>query len=586
MSSSARAPSSIEVTAPEPALTTTSMSDPNGFAADVAIVGAGPVGLTLAIDLATRGRSVIVLETRERGEPPSVKCNHVAARTMEQFRRLGVAKDLRGSGLPADYPNDVVFRTSVTGVELSRIHIPARATRCSDASGPDGWWPTPEPPHRINQIYLEPILCAHAEAQPGVTIRNRCAATGFAQGEDDVIVVARDLDSGAELRVRSCFLVGCDGGRSMVRKAIGTAFAGTPVIQRVQSTYIRAPALLGMIPGERAWSCYAANPRRSGVCFAIDGRQTWLVHNHLMPDEEDFEAVDRDASIRHILGVGPEFDYEILSKEDWIGRRLVAERFREGRVFICGDAAHLWVPYAGYGMNAGIADAMNLSWHLSSHLAGWADAPVLDAYEIERQPITDQVSRFAMDHAQQMIKARGAVPPRIEEEGAEGDAIRAEAGRRAYELNVQQFCCAGLNFGYFYERSPLIVDDGEAPPAYTMGGFTASTVPGCRAPHFWLAEGRSLYDAFGPDYTLLRFDAQVDVAPLVDAAMARAVPLAVLDVPRRIAPPEYRHALVLFRAYQHVASRGDHVPHDPTPLIERLRGAVAAPPAPPSRGHT
>jgi len=544
--------------------------------ADVAIVGAGPVGLTLAIDLAWRGRSVVVVETRERGEPPNVKCNHVAARSMEQFRRLGVAARLRDAGLPADYPNDVVFRTSVTGIELSRIHIPARATRYSDTSGPDGWWQTPEPPHRINQIYLEPILFAHAEAQPGVTIRNRCEATGLAQGEDGVSVVARDLDSGAELRVRSRFLVGCDGGRSMVRKAIGAAFAGTPVIQRVQSTYIRAPRLLGMIPGERAWSCYAANPRRSGVCFAIDGCQNWLVHNHLMPDEEDFEAIDRDASIRHILGVGPDFDYEILSKEDWIGRRLVAERFRSGRVFICGDAAHLWVPYAGYGMNAGIADALNLSWHLASHLAGWASAAVLDAYESERLPITEQVSRFAMDHALQMIKARAAVPPRIEEPGPEGDAIRAAQGRASYELNVQQFCCAGLNFGYFYDRSPLIAYDGEAQPAYSMGGFTASTVPGCRAPHFRLADGSSLYDAFGPDYTLLRLDPSLDVAPLADAAKARAVPLRLLDVARRAAPAPYQHALVLCRADQHVAWRGNAVPANLLSLVDRLCGAAPA----------
>jgi len=538
--------------------------------AEVAIVGAGPVGLTLAIDLAQRGRSVVVLETRHRGEPPNVKCNHVAARTMEQFRRLGVAHKVRDAGLPPDYPNDVVFRTSVTGIELSRIHIPGRATRYSDTSGPDGWWPTPEPPHRINQIYLEPILFAHAESQPGVTIRNRCEATGFAQDDDGVSIEARDLDGGAAVRVRARYMIGCDGGRSRVKKALGIAFAGTPVIQKVQSTYIRAPGLLERIPGKPAWSCYASNPRRSGVCFAIDGKETWLVHNHFQAHETDFEAVDRDASIRHILGVGPEFDYEILSKEDWIGRRLVAERFREGRVFICGDAAHLWVPYAGYGMNAGIADAMNLSWHLSSHLAGWADAPVLDAYEIERQPITDQVSRFAMDHAQQMIKARGAVPPRIEEEGAEGDAIRAEAGRRAYELNVQQFCCAGLNFGYFYERSPLIVDDGEAPPAYTMGSFTASTVPGCRAPHFVLGDGRSLYDAFGSDYTLLRFDAAVDVAPFVAATRERGLPLTVLDIARDIAPAEYRHALVLCRADHHVAWRGDAGPEDPRALVAQL----------------
>jgi len=265
--------------------------------AEVAIIGAGPVGLTLAIDLAARGRSVAMLETRARGEPPNVKCNHVAARTMEQFRRLGLAADVRSAGLPPDYPNDVAFRTSVTGIELSRIHIPARATRYSDRSGPDGWWPTPEPPHRINQIYLEPILFAHAEAKAGVKIRNRCEATAFVQDERGVTIAARDLDSGAETAVRARYLIGCDGGRSLVRKAIGALFAGTAVIQRVQSTYIRAPGLLDLVRGERAWSCYASNPRRSGVCFAIDGKATWLVHNHLMANEEDFDAVDRDGEL-------------------------------------------------------------------------------------------------------------------------------------------------------------------------------------------------------------------------------------------------------------------------------------------------
>jgi 2-polyprenyl-6-methoxyphenol hydroxylase-like FAD-dependent oxidoreductase len=548
--------------------------------AEVAIIGAGPVGLTLAIDLAARGRSVVMLETRARGEPPNVKCNHVAARTMEQFRRLGLAGDVRGAGLPADYPNDVAFRTSVTGVELSRIHIPARATRYRDKSGPDGWWPTPEPPHRINQIYLEPILFSHAEAKAGVTIRNRCEATGFVQDVRGVTISARDLDGGAATLVRARYLIGCDGGRSLVRKSIGAVFTGTPVIQRVQSTYIRAPKLLGLVRAERAWSCYASNPRRSGVCFAIDGQETWLVHNHLMANEEDFEAVDRDASIRAILGVGADFAYEVISKEDWIGRRLVADRFRDRRVFIAGDAAHLWVPYAGYGMNAGIADALNLSWHLSAHLAGWAAEKILDAYEIERLPITEQVSRFAMDHAQQMIKARGAVPARIEEKSAEGDAIRAEEGRKAYELNVQQFCCAGLNFGYYYDCSPLVVYDDEAAPPYAMGSFTPSTVPGCRAPHFFLADGRSLYDAFGSDYTLLRFDAAADATPLLAAAQARDVPMNLLDVRSAGAPPEYRHALVLCRADQHVAWRGDSLPADPGELIERLRGAALGRSAP------
>ena len=202
------------------------------------------------------------------------------------------------------------------------------------------------------------------------------------------------------------------------------------------------------------------------------------------------------------------------------------------------------------------------------------DEAILDAYEAERQPITMQVSNFAMDHAAKMIKARRAVPANIEADDEEGARARAEVGREAYELNVQQFCCAGLNFGYYYEGSPIIATDGEAAPPYTMGGFTPSTVPGCRAPHFWLADGRSLYDAFGQGYTLLRFDAAVEVHPLQEAARARRVPLAVLDIAGIEVPAAYRHKLVLCRDDQHVAWRGDRVPEDAGALVELLRGAA------------
>jgi 2-polyprenyl-6-methoxyphenol hydroxylase-like FAD-dependent oxidoreductase len=545
------------------------------FDTDVLVVGAGPVGLTLAMDLAGRGVRVTMAETRRYAEPPNVKCNHVAARTMERFRRLGVAGKVRAAGLPDDHPNDVVFRTSVCGLELTRIPIPGRTERYTSREGPDTWWPTPEPPHRINQLFLEPILLEHAASLPGVTLLNRTQALRFTQQPDGVETVLRDLDSGQERTIRARYLVGCDGGSSGVRKQMGAKLEGTPVIQRVQSTYIRAPRLRAMIPGKPAWSYYSVNPRRCGTVFAIDGHTTWLVHNHLNPGEEDFEAVDRDWSIRQILGVGPDFEYQVISKEDWIGRRLVADRFRDGRVFIAGDAAHLWVPYAGYGMNAGIADALNLSWLLGAVLQGWGDPAMLDAYEAERQPITAQVSHFAMDHAAKMIKARSAVPPNLEADDEAGRAERERIGREAYELNVQQFCCAGLNFGYFYEGSPIIAADGEAPPPYTMGGFTESTVPGCRAPHFWLQDGRSLYDALGAGYTLLRFDGSADAGPLQAAARQRRMPLALLDVRQPDVPAAYRHKLVLVRDDQHVAWRGDAVPRDAQALVAMLCGVRA-----------
>lgn len=539
----------------------------------VLVVGAGPVGLTLAMDFAARGIRVVVAELRHRGEAPSVKCNHVAARSMEIFRRLGVAGKLRNAGLPADYPNDVAYRTSFVGEELTRIPIPCRRDRFTDKSGPDGGWPTPEPPHRINQIFLEPILFGHAAGMPGVTMLNRTSIEGFAQDGSGVSATARDLDTGESYGISAQFLVGCDGGRSEIRRAIGAVLAGDAVVQRVQSTYIRAPGLIGMLKVPPAWGTFSLNPRRSGNVYAIDGRETWLVHNYLREAEADFDSVDRDWAIRAILGVGPDFEYEALAREDWFGRRLVADRFRDRRAFICGDAAHIWVPYAGYGMNAGIADAMDLSWTLSAYLNGWAGEAILDVYEKERLPITEQVSRFAMNHAHAMAKQRGGVPDNIEAPGAEGVQVRAAVGKSAYDLNVQQYCCAGLNFGYYYTGSPIIAYDEGTPPPYTMSTFTPSTVPGCRVPHVWLADGRSLYDALGPEYTLLRFDPSVAVTGMVDAARARGVPLAVLDVGSPEAAVVYREKLVLARPDQHVAWRGNSAPADALALIDRVRGA-------------
>jgi 2-polyprenyl-6-methoxyphenol hydroxylase-like FAD-dependent oxidoreductase len=543
--------------------------------ADVLIVGAGPVGLTLAIDLAWRGIDVTVVETRARAEPPEPKCNHVAARTMEIFRRLGVAGKVRDAGLPADYPHDISYRTTFTGQELTRIRIPCRGDRFTMTDGPDCNWPTPEPPHRINQIFLEPILFEHAAAQPRIKIVNRTSVEDVVVGDTSASATLRDLDTGAVGRTSCRFLIGCDGARSVVRKAIGARLSGDEVVQRVQSTYIRAPDLITLQQHERAWGTGSINPRRAGMVYAIDGLERWLVHNYMKPDEGDFDSVDRDACIRTILGVGPDFRYDIISKEDWVGRRLIADRFRDRCAFIAGDAAHIWVPYAGYGMNAGIADAMNLSWQLAAHLNGWAPTSILDAYEAERWPITSQVSRFAMSHAEAEIRRRGAVPGEIEDAGLAGERARREVGRLAYEINVQQYACAGLNFGTYYDSSPIIAYDGAEHPAYTMDSYTPSTVPGCRTPHFWRDDGGSIYDAMGPEFTLLRFDSSINPAPLQAAALRRALPLTVLDVEPAAARGLYGHRLVLSRPDQHVAWRGNALPPDPLALIDHVRGATA-----------
>ncbi len=547
----------------------------NNDEADVLIVGAGPVGLTLAIDLAWRGIDVTVVETRARAAAPEPKCNHVAARTMEIFRRLGVAGKVRDAGLPADYPHDISYRTTFTGPELTRIHIPCRRDRFTMTDGPDCNWPTPEPPHRINQIYLEPILFEHAAAQPRIRIVNRTSVDEVTVGDRSASATLRDLDSGAVSRISCRYLIGCDGARSVVRKAIGAKLSGDEMVQRVQSTYIHAPDLIALQQHERAWGTGSINPRRAGMVYAIDGRERWLVHNYMKPSEGDFDSVDRDSCIRTILGVGAGFRYDVISKEDWVGRRLIADKFRDRCAFIAGDAAHIWVPYAGYGMNAGIADAMNLSWLLAAHLNGWAPSSILDAYEAERWPITSQVSRFAMSHAEAEIRRRGAVPGEIEDAGPAGERARREVGRLAYEINVQQYACAGLNFGTYYDCSPIIAYDGADHPAYTMDSYTPSTVPGCRTPHFWRDDGGSIYDTMGPEFTLLRFDSSIDAAPLEAAALRRRLPLKVLDVEPAAARGLYGHRLVLSRPDQHVAWRGNALPSDPLALIDYVRGATA-----------
>ncbi len=229
-------------------------------------------------------------------------------------------------------------------------------------------------------------------------------------------------------------------------------------------------------------------------------------------------------------------------------------------------------------MNAGIADAMNLSWQLAARLQGWGGEVILDGYQAERQPITEQVAQFAMNHSIALQAQREAVPADIEQADEHGDAVRERFGKELYELNVQQYCCAGLNFGYFYAESPLIAYDHEAAPGYGMASFTSSTVPGCRTPHLWLAvslEGkRSLYDAMGDGFTLLRIDSGKDATALLVAAADCGLPLQVLDLRSEDTQGLYPHTFVLSRPDRHVAWRGNELPADPRQLVDLVRGAT------------
>jgi 2-polyprenyl-6-methoxyphenol hydroxylase-like FAD-dependent oxidoreductase len=487
---------------------------------------------------------------------------------METFRRFGIADEVRAAGLPDDFPTDVIYTTSIAGPEIVRIAQPSRAERHLGGF-PDSDWLTPEPVVRVSQIYLEPILDARLRSSPNVTVLNDVVVERYEQDGESATTYARRRD-GEEVVLTTRFLVGCDGGRSTIRKTMGVALVGDAELGRTRTSLVRTRDIRPLFGDRRpAWMSWVVNPEVRGTVVAIDGSELWLLHR-LVPGD-DFESIDLDASIQALIGADEPIGYEVVHHEDWTGRRLVAERFRDGNVFLAGDAAHLWVPYAGYGMNAGIADGVELAWLLSAVLTGWAPPAILDAYEAERLPITDQVSRLAMDLVLQNAAALADRPPTPElaDPGPAGDERREVIGPILRDLNLPQFAPEGLNFGYFYDDSPIIAYDDTPPPLYTMGEATPSTVPGCRLPHF-LVDGEPVLDRLGPDYTLIRFDPEIEVGALVGAAAAAGVPLAVVDAARPETPPVFEHPLVVVRFDQHVVWRGHDV-RDAPQLVDRLR---------------
>ena len=540
----------------------------------VTIIGAGPVGLTAAMDLASRGIDVTVVERRSEDEPADAKCNTVSARTMEVFRRLGVADEVRASGLGDDFPTDVLYCTAINGQEITRIRMPSRNERL-DAPGrsapgfPDSDWPTPEPVVRVSQLYLNPLLHRHAKSFERITLLPETTFSRYADDGEGVTTTCEDKQG--ERAIRSRYVIGCDGGASPVRKQMGVVLTGDAEIAKSRSSLVRCSAIGELFPGKPAWMSWVLNPRRTGTVVAIDGEELWLIHR-MANTRRDIEAMDRDQSIRDVLGVGADFEWEVVHHQDWTARRLVAERFRDGNVFICGDAAHIWIPFAGYGMNAGIADCTNLSWMMAAVLNGQADARLLDAHERERRPITEQVSHLAMGKAMEYMERaqRRKIPKILESPGLLGRLVRARLGRQLYDINCPQFACAGLNFGYYYEDSPIVHYDGEQPPSYDMGNATPSTVPGCRLPHFWMEAGTSVYDLLGPNYTLLSFSGKPVENDLAKAFEQVNMPLTVLDVPSL--PEHYVHAYVLARTDQHVAWRGDALPGNVDAFVAKVVG--------------
>ncbi len=547
---------------------------------EVLIVGAGPVGMTLALELAARGIGVTLVEQRSADAPAHPKCNTVSARSLEIFDRLGCADAIRECGLPADFTNDVVYSTSyANGDEIARLHLPSRAARWSDDRFAfDGGWPSPHRPHRASQIYLEQALRVRIEAEPLIDLRFETEVIAAEDEGDAVHVVMKPGPGGEPFDAHFAYVVGCDGGRSFVRQAMGTRLAGSSAVEtRIWAVYFRSKQLLSMGPKAGVWMNWIIQEQQRGTLIAIDGEELWLVHCNV-PAPLTHDEFDWRPGVRALLGV--DIDYEVIAAEKWRLNRAVAENYRIGRFFLAGDAAHIWPPFGGFGMNSGVEDASSLGWILGAVLGGWGAPALLNAYEAERKPVGELVSRAADEMVAQQRAAAAAdgLQADVRHDGPAGVAARAAIGRNIVAIDSQQFDPQGLNFGIAYNESPVILYDDGAPPAFSVRDYRPTTTPGCRAPWFAFHDGVGLDALLGFEFSLLRSDPAISVEGFREAAESLNIPLAIVDIghePR--ARILYDYDLVLVRPDGRVAWRGQTAPADPAAILRAVTGwAVAA----------
>ncbi len=530
------------------------------------VLGGGPVGLSLAIDLGLRQvPAILVSQNLVTAEFP--KCNSSTSRTMEHFRRLGIAPEVRKAGvggLGAKFPKAVSFRTRFCEYELGRIEFNSLF---------DGRWPGPEYGHIINQMYLEPILKRAAQAQPSIDVRFGHQALEVKFSGEGATVTVEDVATKDKYQIRARYVVGCDGSRSLARKAIGARLSGEggSAVRKFMSgsmmTYfVRAPKLYETSRAVPAALNWIVNHDATGFIFAQDGRERFIVH-YRVPPEVDWRTLDAKDVMARMLG--PQAEYEIMAAGPWTGGvALVADKYAEGPVFIAGDAAHLYTPLGGFGMNTGIGDVMNLGWKLAAMYQGWGGEHLLDTYDAERRPIGVRNSRIGIHCAARKDKWR--IPADINEDTPEAEASRQRFGAFIAEDDKDEYATVGVQLGERYE-SQIVMKSSETPPADLWDRYESTDFPGCRAPHFVLPDGESLYDALAPDFGLIAF-AGADCTAIEIAAAAHGLPLRTVRVPTR--DEQYRHDLVLVRPDGHIAWVGDVVSGDASNLIDRVRGAL------------
>ena len=537
----------------------------DAVAPQVVIVGAGPVGLTLAIDLGWRGIRCLVVEQKAEPQflPKMERCN---ARTMEIFRRMGLADTIREGGLAPDNPMDVYVIRSMTKAPLLRLEYPSvDAAREQIALVNDGSLPR-EPYQLISQYALEPILKRVAENLPHVDVRYSTEFLDMEQDDQGVDVHLR-LEDGTRQSVRSDYLVGCDGGGSPVRKQLGIQLRGEGDVGRLRQGLFRCDALFERLPmgdGPGHGRHYLLATDRPVFMIMQSSTRHWTVH----------AAVDSDEAMQRQFEqiVGEKVEYEMLHCAEWRQNLLLADQYRDKRVFIAGDAVHLVIPTGGLGMNSGVGDAIDLSWKLAATLEGWGGPLLLDSYEVERRQVGERIvgaSRYASLGYRTWLSSYTS---EIDADTPAGETARADLARIANVEGRKALEMIGAELGYRYVDSP-IVDNVPGGPEQMFRIYQPTAWPGARLPHLWLKGGTALHDRIPNEgFTLLRLGGKRDTDDIVAAFERRGAPLTVLDVPGDHALGIYQRAYLLVRSDLHVVWRDDSPPRDADELAALATG--------------
>jgi 2-polyprenyl-6-methoxyphenol hydroxylase-like FAD-dependent oxidoreductase len=516
----------------------------------VLIVGAGPVGLALAIELGLRGIDCVILERGDRvGRAPRAKTTHV--RTREHLRRWGIAQELAArSPLGIAYPSDVIFVTRLAGYKLAHFH---NAFHCA----PERNSMYSEHAQWIPQYTLEEVLRARAARISNVRIVFDAEFVSAQQDENRVIATYRDANHG-EATIEAQYLVGADGARSAVRALIGARMYGRHGLSRNYNFVFHAPGLAQRHAHGSAIMYWQVNAELPSLIGPMDSADTWFFMPTRLAEGVKLSKEDAAAAIHRATGINLPFD--VIHADEWVASELIADKYRDRRIFLAGDACHLHPPFGGYGMNMGVADGVDLGWKLAAVIQGWGGERLLESYESERRPTHEYVIGEAV--ANHAALADAFWQEGLEAATEEGVRLRTEIGARITKAKAREFHNLGSVLGYRYENSPVVITDGSTPPVRDSQIYVPSSHPGCVAPHAWLETGSSLYDAFGNGFTLLTSGTAKgpETQSVVLAAHEVGLPLTVVEISGLGINALYPTAYTIVRPDQHVAWRGNEPP--------------------------